>query len=123
MQYLLLVGLGGALGAMARYAVNQAAIMQFGSSLVGTFIANVSGSFFLGLLMGFLSSHSVWPEETRIFLAVGFLGSYTTFSTLSLATIQSLQRGDVTTAVINLGASVLLGLTAALGGLILGRAL
>ena len=59
MQYLLLVGLGGAFGAMARYAVNQVAIMQFGSSLAGTFIANVSGSFFLGLLMGFLSSHSV----------------------------------------------------------------
>ena len=132
MQYLLLVGLGGALGAVARHGVTHLVRIQFGSSLLGTFLANVSGSFILGLLVGLLSSHPTWPAETRLnvsttavlnFVAVGFLGSYTTFSTLSVATIQSLQKGDVSTAGINLGASVLLGLTAAVAGLMLGRAI
>ena len=108
---------------MARYGVNHLVLTHFDSFLLGTFPVNISGSFILGLLVGLLSSHPIWPGETRMFLGVGFLGSYTTFSTLSVATIQSLQKGDVSTAAINLGASVLLGLTAAFAGLMLGRAI
>ena len=121
MQYVLLVGIGGALGAMARYCINQLVVIYLGSFLLGTFIVNISGSFILGLLMGLLSSHPTLSTEARIFMSVGFLGSYTTFSTLSVATVQSLQKGDIATAAINIGASVLLGLTAALAGLMLGR--
>lgn len=121
--YFLLVGLGGAFGAMARYAVDRVAVAQLGSSLTGTFVANVSGSFILGLLVGLLSSHPTWPEETRIFLAVGILASYTTFSTLSVATIQQLEKGDISSAAVNLGASVVLGLSAAAAGIVLGRAI
>lgn len=121
MQYFLLVGLGGALGAVARYSVNQLFLTYFGSLLLGTFLANISGSFALGLLMGLFSSHHSVSTETRMFLAVGFLGSYTTFSTLSVATIQSLQEGDISTAVINMGASIILGLMAATIGLVIGR--
>ena len=123
MWYFLLIGLGGALGAVARHAVDQVAASQLDSSHIGTFIANTSGSFILGLLVGLLSSHPAWPEETRIFLAVGLLASYTTFSTLSVAIIQQLEKGDVSSAAVNLGASVLLGLTAAVAGMILGRAI
>ena len=121
MQYFLLVGLGGALGAVARHSVNQLFLTYFGSLLLGTFLANVSGSFVLGLLMGLLSSHPNVPTEARMFIAVGFLGSYTTFSTLSVATIQLLQKGDMFTAVVNLGASIVLGLIAATIGLVVGR--
>ena len=123
MQYLLLVALGGALGAVARYGVNQLVLNHFGSLLLGTFLANISGSFILGLLVGLLPSHPTLSTETRMFLAVGFLGSYTTFSTLSVATIQLLQKGDMFTAVINLGGSILLGLIAAVAGLMLSRAI
>ena len=123
MQYLLLVSLGGALGAATRYWVNQLIFTHFGSVLLGTFLANTSGSFILGLFVGLLSSHPTLPTETRMFLSVGFLGSYTTFSTWSVATIQLLQKGDIATAAINLGASILLGLTAAVAGLVLGRAI
>jgi len=119
--HFLLIGIGGALGAMARYAVERVAVAQLGSSLTGTFVANLSGSFILGLLVGLLSSHSTWPEETRIFLAVGFLASYTTFSTLSVATVQQLAKGDLSSAAVNLGASVALGLAAAAVGIVLGR--
>tara|TARA_B100000749_G_C18151758_1_gene352113 strand:+ start:148 stop:528 length:381 start_codon:yes stop_codon:yes gene_type:complete len=123
MSYILLIGLGGALGAISRYLVNQIAIIYLDSSLVGTFIVNISGSFLLGLLAGLLLSHPNWPEETKIFFAVGFLGSYTTFSTLSLATVQSLEKGDISTATINIGASLILGVIAAGGGIFLGKAI
>ena len=123
MSYFLLIGLGGALGAMARHAVDEVAVPQLGSSLTATFIVNISGSFVLGLLVGLLASHPAWPEETRIFLAVGFLASYTTFSTLSVATIELLENGDLSSAAVNLGASVLLGLTAAAAGIVFGRAI
>ena len=122
-SYFLLIGVGGALGAVARHAVDQVAVTHLGSSLMGTFIANISGSFILGLLVGLLLSHPAWPAETRMFVAVGFLGSYTTFSTLSVATIQLLEKGDIATAATNLGASVLLGLTAAVAGILFGRAI
>ena len=121
MQYLLLVGVGGALGAMTRYSVDQLAASYTGSTILGTFLANISGSLILGLLVGVLSNHDIWPAETRMFLAVGFLGSYTTFSTLTLATVQLLQKGDLSTAALNLGASIFLGIGAALIGLMVGK--
>ena len=123
MSHVLLIGLGGALGAIARHAVNQATITLLGSSLAGTLIANISGTFLLGLLVGLLSSHAALSPEIRIFLTVGFLASYTTFSTLSVATIQLLEKGDLSLAAINLGVSVLLGLVAAIAGMMLGRAI
>jgi CrcB protein len=123
MQTLFLVGFGGALGAVSRYWINTITLAQFNSSLLGTFFANTSGSFALGLFVGLLTSHPTWPLETRLFVAVGFLGSYTTFSTLSVATVQSLQKGDIFTAAINIGASVVLGLLAAFIGILIGRAL
>ena len=123
MSTLLLIGVGGASGALARHAVNQVASTQFDSVLLGTFIANISGSLILGLSLGFLSSHTAWQEEARLFLAVGFLGSYTTFSTLSVASVQLLERGDLSSAAINLAGSVALGLIAALAGLLVGRAI
>ena len=123
MQTLFLVGFGGALGAISRYWINTIVLAQFNSSLLGTFLANTSGSFVLGLFVGLLTSHPTWSLETRMFVAVGFLGSYTTFSTLSVATVQSLQKGDILTAAINLGASVVLGLLAAFIGILIGRAL
>ena len=123
MLHVLLIGLGGALGAVTRHAVDQVTITQLGSSLVGTFIANISGTFLLGLLVGLLSSHPAWPAEMRIFLTVGFLASYTTFSTLTVATIQLLEKGHLSAAAVNIGVSVLLGLTAAVVGMMVGRAI
>ena len=119
--YLFLVGLGGALGAIARYGLNQLFHTQFGSSLLPTFLANISGSFFLGLLTGLLYTHESWPLETRLFLSVGLLGSFTTFSTLSVATIELLQRGDFYNASLNIGLSIIIGLTAATLGILIGR--
>lgn len=121
--YLFLVGVGGALGAITRYGLNQLLLNQYGSSLLPTFLANISGSFFLGLLTGLLYTHESWPLEIRLFLSVGLLGSFTTFSTLSVATIQLLQSGDFYNAGLNIGLSIIIGLTAATLGIIIGRAI
>ena len=121
MIYITLVGIGGAFGAIARHLVNQMAMTHLNSSLMGTFIVNISGSFVLGILAGILSSYPNLPEGTRLFMAVGFLGSYTTFSTFSLATIQLLEKGDLFNAFINIVSTIVIGLVAAMAGLVIGR--
>ena len=121
MTHLLLVGLGGALGAITRYGVDRIAIIQLGSTVTGTLFVNISGSFLLGLLTGVLISNSGWSEGSRIFFAVGFLGSYTTFSTLSLATVQAFEKGDVHIAILNITGTVILGLIAAFTGILVGK--
>ncbi len=121
MIYITLVGIGGAFGAIARHLVNQMAMTHLNSSLMGTFIVNISGSFVLGILAGILSSYPNLPEGTRLFMAVGFLGSYTTFSTFSLATIQLLEKGDLFNAFINIISTIIIGLIAAMAGLVIGR--
>ena len=120
MSHVLLIGFGGALGALVRHAVIQLTNTLPVSSITGIFIVNISGTFLLGLVAGLLSSHSAWPPELRVF-PYAFLASYTTFSTLSVATIQLLERGDLSIAAVNLVGSVLLGLTAAVIGTMLGR--
>ena len=123
MLYITLIGVGGAFGAIARHVVNQMAMTQLNSSLMGTFVVNISGSFVLGIFAGILSSYPNLPEETRLFMAVGFLGSYTTFSTFSLATIQLLEKGDLFNALINIVSTIIIGLVAAMAGLVIGRAI
>ena len=122
MAQVLLIGFAGGLGALTRHAVIQLTSTLPVSSIAGILIVNVSGTFLLGFVAGVLSSHSAWSPELRIFPYV-FLASYTTFSTLSVATIQSLEKGDLSIAAVNLGGSVLLGLTAAVTGMMLGRTL
>ena len=122
MVNLILVATGGAAGALTRYVIDKIALTKLSSSIAGTFFVNVSGSFLLGLLAGFLLSHpSNWSGEVRLFLAVGFLGSYTTFSTFSMATVNSLESGDFLNAATNIGSSVVFGLLAAAIGLVIGK--
>ena len=66
------VACGGALGAISRHAVNLAVMNLMGLTLVGTFVANITGSFLLGLLIAFWEPRGDFPTEHRLFLAVGF---------------------------------------------------
>ena len=116
-----LIAVGGALGAMSRYAVDRAVNDTFGTTVLGTFAANVSGSFLLGIVVAAASGRLGLPEEARLFVAVGFLGSYTTFSTLTVASVQLASDGDWMRAAVNITGSVVVGLVAALGGLTFGR--
>lgn len=120
---LLLVALGGALGAVSRYAVDRAVTAALGHpSVLGVFLVNVTGSFALGVLISAVGNHGSWPVGVRMLLAVGFLGSYTTFSTLTVAAIQSAMVPDLPKAALNIVGSIAVGLAAAAAGIMLGRA-
>lgn len=119
-----LVGLGGCLGANARYAVARgvAAVVDTRFPL-GTFLINVSGSFLLGVL-GAVIAQKVTPqsEAMRLALGIGFLGGFTTFSTFELETHALLGDGSWLLAAANVCASVLFGLFAVRAGIVVARA-
>lgn len=118
MQSFLLVGLGGALGAMSRYGIALLVGRWWpGGFPLATLLVNVVGSVLMGVLVGSLAR--LLPphqEELRLFLAVGVLGGFTTFSSFSLDTIVLIQRG----AWIEAGAYVFLSVVVCLIGLYLG---
>lgn len=118
-----LVAIGGALGAMSRYAVERSVGAMLGPTALGTFAANISGSFLLGVVLAAASGRLGLSEEARIFMAVGFLGSYTTFSTLTVASVLLAGDGDWVRAITNIVGSVLVGVAAALAGIAVGRAI
>ena len=124
MMPLLFIGAGGFFGAIARYLVDGRLTAYTGGTLPwGTFAINLSGSFLIGLLFVLLTERASLPAELRGPLMIGFIGSYTTFSTLALESWRMLQDGAWLTASINLGGSVLLGMLAVVAGVALGRAL
>ena len=108
---------------MSRYGLDRAVIGIIGPTVLGIFLINITGSFLLGLFVTLSEERTGWPMETRMLVAVGFLGSYTTFSTLTVASIQQVIGGDVTRAILNIGGSITIGLLAAFAGILVGRAL
>ena len=114
--------MGGALGAISRYAVDRAVSGFLGPTVLGTFTVNISGSFLLGLLLAAAGGRLGLSDEARVFATVGFLGSYTTFSTLTVASVQLAADGDWIRAATNIIGSVAVGLLAALAGIVVGRA-
>lgn len=118
---LIMIASGGALGALTRYGIDRMGVEYVNSTLVGTLAVNVTGSFLIGLLTGILSLYPEWPQEIRMFLAVGFLGSYTTFSAFSVATVQLFQRSEFAEGLVNVGGNLVLCLVAALAGMMLAR--
>ena len=120
----LLVGAGGALGAVARHLLGGWVSRRWpGSFPLGTLLINVGGSFLLGLLMALAAGRLDVPDGYRLLLGVGFLGGFTTFSTLTYDTLVLLERGDATGAALNALGSLALGLVACALGMALGRLL
>ena len=123
MKEILWVGLGGFLGANARYLLGGWIALRLGTAFpYGTFVVNVTGSFVLGLLMGALEAH-VLSSALRLSVAIGFVGAYTTFSTFTYETLRLLEDGSVLLAVANVAGSVLVGMLAVFGGVVAGRGL
>lgn len=109
----LLVGVGGALGAMARHALNQLIHQRWLSSAfpAGIFVVNVTGSIVIGAIAGLLASNRLqWTPEFRTFVVVGILGGFTTFSSFSLDTLNLFQKGAYLTAGWNVAGQVGLSL-------------
>ncbi|HEX4790311.1 MAG TPA: fluoride efflux transporter CrcB [Actinospica sp.] len=111
------VGLAAALGALARFLLDQAVGRRLESGLPwGTWVINVSGSFVLGLVTG-LALHHGLPASTVSLLGTGICGGYTTFSTFSVETVRLAEDGSYVEAAANIGGSLAAGLLAAAAGL------
>jgi len=120
----ILIGIGGAAGALARFAVDSWVSTRVPDGFPwGTLVVNVSGSFVLGLLFVLTVERAVLPSDLRSPLMIGFLGAYTTFSTWMLETWRLVEVGAVGAALFNLGGSTLLGVLALVSGMVIGRAL
>ena len=120
LQAIALVGVGGAVGSIARYLLStwtmQAAAPQ--KFPLGTFAVNLSGCLVAGLLMGLSERHAGWLSgDLRLLLFTGLLGGYTTFSAFGLETAQLLRRDEWLLASGYVGGSVLLGLALVLLGI------
>ena len=114
LQAILLVGTGGALGAVARYGVGLMVKSASGFPWA-TLSVNIAGSLLMGLVMGWLGRQTGVggaPEPVRLFLAVGLLGGFTTFSAFSLELVGLLERRELVAAGGYLGGSVLGGVAA-----------
>ena len=122
MKEVLWVGLGGFLGANARYLLSAWIAARFGTAFpYGTFVINVSGSFILGMIMGLLDVHALSPT-IRLSLGIGLVGAYTTFSTFTYETLRLIETGSLLLAIANVIGSVVVGMLAAVVGLNVGRA-
>ncbi|MEO5939407.1 MAG: fluoride efflux transporter CrcB [Candidatus Limnocylindrales bacterium] len=120
----ILIAAGGAAGAVTRYLVDNAVLDRFaGAFPLGILVVNLSGAFLLGVLAALIIERGLLPSDLRAPLVVGFLGAYTTFSTLMLDSWRLLEDGLLALAVLNLVGSMLLGVVAVVGGLWLGRAI
>ena len=109
----LLVFIGGGAGALARYVAASAIMERFaGRFPLGTFVINVSGSFLIGLLMTLLTERYKLDPRWRYALVVGFLGGYTTFSSLEWETYTAVRAGGLWTGMLNVVSSIILGYVA-----------
>ena len=94
MLNILLVAIGGALGASMRYAVSIFINRTFESVvLTGTLTVNLLGSLVIGILMGMLSTQANFSEKSYLLLVVGILGGFTTFSSYSFENLELLNQG------------------------------
>jgi fluoride exporter len=130
MRLLLAVTAGGALGSAARWLLAgwaQRRTAELGGAAgifpVGTLAVNLVGCFLVGCLATLFEERLTLAPATRVFVLVGLLGGFTTFSTFGYETIALLRAGGFAPAMLNVGASVLLGLAGVWLGMALGRAL
>jgi CrcB protein len=120
---ILYVGLGGFFGAVARYLVDGWVTARAGAAFPwGTLVVNLSGSFVLGLLVALALERGIVPADIRAPVLIGFIGAYTTFSTLTLESWRLVENGSYALGLANLVGSMILGMIAVVSGLMLGRA-
>jgi CrcB protein len=119
----LLVAIGGALGSMARYGTGVLVGKAWSASFpLGTMLINIVGSVAMGLFIGYLvRTTPAWQADARLFVAIGVLGGFTTFSSFSLDAVSMLERGELGLALFYVLGSVIIGIAALFAGLVVMR--
>jgi len=111
LRSLLLVGLGGCFGSMARYAVSYAVNKHWTNHFpLGTFLINIIGCFIIGLLFGLSSRNQAFQGDWWLILATGFCGGFTTFSSFALENTELMRMQQSMTALIYTLLSIVLGI-------------
>jgi len=118
---LIAIALGAALGAPARYGIAQVIHVSAGSFPWATFVTNVTGSFVLGLFMALMLERFPPTLYLRPFVATGFLGAYTTYSTFAVETDLLVKQGHVAVALAYAAASLVAGFSAVWAGIWVAR--
>ena len=123
MRLLLLASVGGALGAGARHLVNVGFARWLGAGFPwSTVFVNIFGALLMGLLLETLVLRFNSSVDLRTFLATGILGGFTTFSAFSMDAVSLIQRGDMASAALYIGGSVMFSILGLYAGLSLARA-
>ncbi|HUI30709.1 MAG TPA: fluoride efflux transporter CrcB [Candidatus Acidoferrales bacterium] len=118
----MLVFVGGGIGAVFRYFLAGWIYRAVGTDFpYGTLVVNVIGCFVIGLFMTMAEDRFLIIPSMRIFVAVGIIGGFTTFSTFNFETLELLKDGAFTLGLLNIGASIVLGLLATWIGAVVGR--
>jgi len=117
---LLLIGVGGALGSMARYLLSTL-VYRLVPSLFpfGTFVVNVVGCVLFGIIVGLAEQRFVLRPDARAFLLIGVLGGFTTFSTFAFESFELLRDGQFTSAAVNVVGQVVAGIVGLWAGFVI----
>ena len=117
------IAVAGAAGALARYGFEGLIVRRASGPFPwGTFVVNMTGAFLLGFVFTVLTERFAVPTWMRSAITIGFLGAYTTFSTLSFETFRLIEGGSYAFAMANSLGSLAGGLLAVYAGIVLGRA-
>ncbi len=118
------IALGGAIGAVSRYGL-QGLVYRFTGTAFpyGTLVVNLTGCFLIGWIMAVTEDRFVLSPLVRVFLTIGILGGFTTFSSFAYETLALMRDGEWIWALANAAGSVVLGLAAAFLGMAMGRLL
>ncbi|WP_313367994.1 fluoride efflux transporter CrcB [Sphingobacterium mizutaii] len=117
-----IIGAGGAVGSVLRYYSGQFISKNYPSQIpLGTLIVNLLGCLLIGILLGYFAKNQGLSNEWKLLLVTGFCGGYTTFSTFAAENITLIQNQQVSQAILYIGLSVLLGLTAVYFGIMISR--
>ena len=118
---IVLVALGGGLGSVTRYLAGGWVASRLGVAFpYGTLLINITASFIIGFFLAFAQDRAALSPNWRLFVAVGFVGGYSTFSTFEYESVRLMQDGQMLLAAIYMAGSVAAGLVATITGITLG---
>lgn len=125
MHYVLLAGIGGFIGSSLRYLINTWVynLFDYPTFPYGTMFVNITGCLIIGFLSGVAESREIFTPELRIFVFIGILGGYTTFSSFGYDTFGLWREGQMFLGLVNVGVQVVVGLSCVWLGNVVSRIL